>query len=265
MGGIETGQRFTGGNRRARAVNITQRGLKDWSEQDIIELLESGATPEGISSAPQMTSVVRNTAQLSASDRAAIATYVKSCHRSRVPRGPRRSEGRLSPEQPAHPFAQPTPEQTAGIERRCRVAPPLPCKRLLKSSANLGDQASPEILREARRENCASVPQEVFDGNVDARLAATILGREAIEVSPRVREPVPRSLPAPRMVPRIAASSRSIAADPSKAAEIGPSFTVIVPLALWASCSVSATPGGMRRRAECRRGRFARLPPEACG
>ena len=44
------------------------------------------------------------------------------------------------------------------------------------------------------------------------------------------------------MVPRIAASSRSIAADPSKAAEIGPSFTVIVPLALWASCSVSATP-----------------------
>ena len=80
MGGIETGQRFTGGPNpegEGWVPNITQRGLKDWSEQDIIELLESGATPEGAVGA-QMTSVVRNTAQLSASDRAAIATYVKS-------------------------------------------------------------------------------------------------------------------------------------------------------------------------------------------
>src|SRR4051812_23814638 len=44
-------------------------------------------------------------------------------------------------------------------------------------------------------------------------------------------------------MPRNATSSRSITADPAKAAEIGPSFTDIVPFALWGSDSVSAAPG----------------------
>jgi mono/diheme cytochrome c family protein len=81
MGGINTSQRFAGGPNpegEGWVPNITQRGLKDWSEQDLIEMFESGLLPDGDFVGAQMTSVVRNTAQLSASDRAAMATYIKS-------------------------------------------------------------------------------------------------------------------------------------------------------------------------------------------
>jgi len=58
--------------------NITQQELKDWSEPDIANLLETGETPEGDRVGSSMAEVVRSTTQLPAQDRAAIAAYVKS-------------------------------------------------------------------------------------------------------------------------------------------------------------------------------------------
>jgi len=51
--------------------------LGDWSEKVIAEMLETGMTPDDKVSGA-MAEVVRNTAQLSAEDRTAIATYIKS-------------------------------------------------------------------------------------------------------------------------------------------------------------------------------------------
>ncbi len=81
MGGIIASQRFAGGPNpegKGRVPNITQRGLKDWSEKDIAYLLETGNTPEGDSVGGAMVAVIRNTSQLSADDRAAMAAYIKS-------------------------------------------------------------------------------------------------------------------------------------------------------------------------------------------
>jgi mono/diheme cytochrome c family protein len=50
LGAIIPGLRFTGGPNpvgRGWVPNITQQELKDWSEQDIANLLETGETPEG--------------------------------------------------------------------------------------------------------------------------------------------------------------------------------------------------------------------------
>ena len=80
-GAIVPGLRFTGGPNpvgRGWVPNITQHGLHDWSEDDIANLLETGETPEGDRVGSTMVEVVRNTAQLSAEDRAAIAAYIKS-------------------------------------------------------------------------------------------------------------------------------------------------------------------------------------------
>jgi mono/diheme cytochrome c family protein len=80
-GAVIARQRFTGGPNlegRGWVPNITQYGLKDWSEKDIAYLLETGQTPDGDSVGSSMTEVVRNTSQLSAPDRTAIATYIKS-------------------------------------------------------------------------------------------------------------------------------------------------------------------------------------------
>ncbi|WP_322518145.1 c-type cytochrome [Rhodopseudomonas palustris] len=80
LGGIVTSQRFAGGpdpEGKGWVPNITQKGL-DWSESDIAYFLESGLTPEGDSAGGSMARVIRNTSQLSAEDRAAIAVYVKS-------------------------------------------------------------------------------------------------------------------------------------------------------------------------------------------
>jgi mono/diheme cytochrome c family protein len=80
LGGIVESQRFAGGPDPVGddwIPNITQRALRDWSEKDIAEMLETGMTPDDKVSGA-MAEVVRNTAQLSAEDRAAIATYVKS-------------------------------------------------------------------------------------------------------------------------------------------------------------------------------------------
>lgn len=81
LGAIVSSQRFAGGpdiESDGWVPNITQLGLKDWSQKDIEYLLESGQTPDGDSVGGAMTDVVRNTALLSAGDRQAIAVYIKS-------------------------------------------------------------------------------------------------------------------------------------------------------------------------------------------
>jgi mono/diheme cytochrome c family protein len=81
LGGIIASQRFAGGpdpDGKGWVPNITQKGLGDWSAKDISYLLETGQTPDGDSVGGSMTSVIKNTSQLSAEDRDAIAEYVKS-------------------------------------------------------------------------------------------------------------------------------------------------------------------------------------------
>jgi mono/diheme cytochrome c family protein len=62
--------------------NITPGGL-DWSEDEIVEYLTSGFTPDFDTVGGHMTAVVENFAQLPEKDRAAIAAYLK-----RVPAQP---------------------------------------------------------------------------------------------------------------------------------------------------------------------------------
>jgi mono/diheme cytochrome c family protein len=81
LGGVIESQRLAGGPNpegKGWVPNITQKGLGDWSVKDIAYLLQSGMTPDGDSVGSTMTKVVRNTEQLSDSDRMAIATYLKS-------------------------------------------------------------------------------------------------------------------------------------------------------------------------------------------
>jgi mono/diheme cytochrome c family protein len=93
LGGIKRGQRFAGGPEfegDGWVPNITQRGLGDWSEKDVATLLETGDLPDGDRVGGAMVNVVRNTAQLSAEDRAAIAAYIKSLPPVDGPHRPRR-------------------------------------------------------------------------------------------------------------------------------------------------------------------------------
>jgi mono/diheme cytochrome c family protein len=81
LGGIIASQRFAGGpdpDGKGWVPNITQKGLSDWSDKDVAYFLDSGMTPDGDSAGGSMVAVIKNTSQLSASDRAAIAEYVKS-------------------------------------------------------------------------------------------------------------------------------------------------------------------------------------------
>ena len=81
LGGIISAQRFAGGPNpegEGWVPNITQQGLKDYSEKDIEYVLETGNTPDGDSVGGAMVPVVRNTSQLTPEDRAAIAVYIKS-------------------------------------------------------------------------------------------------------------------------------------------------------------------------------------------
>ncbi len=81
LGGIKAAQRFAGGPNpegKGFVPNITQKGLGDWSEKDIAYFLESGLLPDGDSAGGSMASVIKNTAQLSPEDRAAMAVYLKS-------------------------------------------------------------------------------------------------------------------------------------------------------------------------------------------
>ncbi len=97
FGGVIKSQRFAGGpNPEGKdwVLNITQKGLKDWSEKDIAYLLETGQTPEGDSVGSQMSEVVRHTAQVGADDRAAVAAYIKSLPPVEGPKPPERKESR---------------------------------------------------------------------------------------------------------------------------------------------------------------------------
>jgi len=81
IGGIIAAQRFAGGPNpegKGWIPNITPKGLGEWSEKDIAYLLESGQTLDGDAVGGSMAEVVRNTEQLAAEDRTAIAAYIKS-------------------------------------------------------------------------------------------------------------------------------------------------------------------------------------------
>jgi mono/diheme cytochrome c family protein len=81
LGGIIAAQRFAGGPNpegEGWVPNITQKGLGEWTATDIAYFLETGQTPDGDTAGGPMARVIRNTSQLSADDRAAIAEYIKS-------------------------------------------------------------------------------------------------------------------------------------------------------------------------------------------
>jgi mono/diheme cytochrome c family protein len=81
LGGIVEKQRFAGGPNpegEGWVPNITQKGLADWTEKDVSYFLETGQTPEGDTAGGSMARVIRNTSQLSAEDRTAMAVYLKS-------------------------------------------------------------------------------------------------------------------------------------------------------------------------------------------
>ncbi|MGC2775671.1 MAG: cytochrome c [Bradyrhizobium sp.] len=81
LGGIVAAQRFAGGpdpEGQGFVPNITQKGMADWSESDISYFLETGQLPDGDNAGGSMARVIRNTSQLSADDRKAMAVYLKS-------------------------------------------------------------------------------------------------------------------------------------------------------------------------------------------
>jgi mono/diheme cytochrome c family protein len=80
LGAVKSALRFTGGptpDGKDWVPNITQFALGKWSEKDIAETLATGMTPDDRVGGA-MVDVVRNTAQLTPDDRAAIAVYIKS-------------------------------------------------------------------------------------------------------------------------------------------------------------------------------------------
>ena len=96
LGGIIASQRFAGGPNpegEGWVPNITEKGLSDWSEKDIAYFLESGQTPDGDSAGGSMARVIKNTSQLPAPDRDAIAAYIKSLPPVEGPPRPKKKEG----------------------------------------------------------------------------------------------------------------------------------------------------------------------------
>jgi len=81
VGGIVKSQRFAGGPSPVGedwVPNITPKGIGDYSEADIVEILTTGTMPNGDSVGGPMAEVVRTTERLPEADRKAIATYIKS-------------------------------------------------------------------------------------------------------------------------------------------------------------------------------------------
>lgn len=81
LGAVVADKRFTGGPNptgQGGVPSIAQGKLGDWSEADIASTLEDGMTPDADRVGGAMVDVVRNTSQLSAADRAAMAAYIKS-------------------------------------------------------------------------------------------------------------------------------------------------------------------------------------------
>ena len=95
LGGIIESQRFAGGPNpegEGWVPNITQKGLGEYSDKDIAYLLETGNTPEGDSVGGSMTAVIRNTSQLSAANRDAMAAYLKALPPVEGPKKPEKPE-----------------------------------------------------------------------------------------------------------------------------------------------------------------------------
>jgi mono/diheme cytochrome c family protein len=81
LGAIVASERFAGGpdpESDGTIPNITPGGIGSYSQTDIARVLETGELPDGDSVGGRMRAVVRNTAELSPGDRAAIAAYLKS-------------------------------------------------------------------------------------------------------------------------------------------------------------------------------------------
>jgi mono/diheme cytochrome c family protein len=83
LGVVIAERRFAGGPNpegKGWVPNITphENGLKEWTKSDVVEVLSSGLTPSGDSVGSNMAGVVRHTAKLPESDRAAIAEYILS-------------------------------------------------------------------------------------------------------------------------------------------------------------------------------------------
>lgn len=81
LGGIVSSQRFAGGPNpegEGWVPNITQKGLKDWTEKELAWFLKTGELPDGDTAGGSMARVIKNTSQLSDGDLAAIAVYLKS-------------------------------------------------------------------------------------------------------------------------------------------------------------------------------------------
>jgi len=96
LGGIVAAQRFAGGpnpDGEGWVPNITQKRLGEWSANDIAYYLESGQTPDGDTAGGAMVRVIRNTSQLSAADRDAMAEYIKSLAPVDGPPRPKKKEG----------------------------------------------------------------------------------------------------------------------------------------------------------------------------
>ncbi|MET0677609.1 MAG: cytochrome c [Bradyrhizobium sp.] len=96
LGGIVAAQRFAGGPNpegEGWVPNITQKRLGEWSAKDIAYFLESGQTPDGDTAGGSMVRVIRNTSQLSAADRDAMAEYIKSLAPVEGPPRPKKKEG----------------------------------------------------------------------------------------------------------------------------------------------------------------------------
>src|SRR5207237_2238416 len=96
LGGIVASQRFAGGpdpDGKGWVPNITQKGISDWSTKDISYFLESGQMPDGDSAGGAMARVIKNTSQLSAQDRDAIAEYIKSLPPAEGPPKPPKKTG----------------------------------------------------------------------------------------------------------------------------------------------------------------------------
>lgn len=80
VGGLEVGEWLAGApnpSGRGNIPNITPGGM-NWSSSDIVAYLETGFTPEFDTAGGLMAEVVRNTGELSDTDREAIAAYLKA-------------------------------------------------------------------------------------------------------------------------------------------------------------------------------------------
>lgn len=81
LGAVDPSRRFEGGPNptgQGGVPSITQRKLGEWTEADIAGVLADGMTPDADRVGGAMVDVVRNTAQLSDADRAAMAAYIKT-------------------------------------------------------------------------------------------------------------------------------------------------------------------------------------------